>query len=315
MRSLRPLAAAAVLVLAACSGDDPAPAAEPVVEPPTTTTVPDPVGPAAAAESDATLAQASTEWTVEIDVAADGFDGAPVDATVSWTGDPESTVDGGPFGRFGACSGLRTHVGAYSVLVSGDDAIDAVSVWTADRVVAAGIYDAEVRIERTGQPTISASGTMTVLDGLQQGEFVAFGASGGRVDGSFSCLGTVPPTPLAADADDDVVEAVEVFALLREGESERVLGLAADASSGAECPGVGGATSPVVLRVEGDAALGGLTSFELTGGAVVDARLGAGGETFDFDDVLITLDEQGSSGVFSGRTADGVSVDGAFRCA
>lgn len=322
MSFLRKLSVAGVLVLGACSGSDAAEPTDTAAERVTTTTSTtvaeaDAAGDAAmAAESGATLADDSTEWTVAVDVRTSGFDEAPIDATVSWTGDPESPVEGGPFGRFGACSGLRGYVGAYSVLVSGGDQLDAISVWTADRVAAAGVYDAEVRIERAGAEPISASGTMTIAEGLQEGEFVAFAATGGEVAGTFSCLGTVPPTPLSTDGfdEDGELDAVEVFALLQDGDAERVLGLAVDGSAGAECPAVGGASGTSVVRVDGDAALGGLTTFELADGSSATARLRAGGGSYEFDDVVLALDESGAAGVFSGVTADGVSVDGAFRC-
>lgn len=315
----RTISVTGVLVLGACSGGDASPVTDtvaPSTAPATSTTVADAAAAGAATESDATLADDATEWTVAVDVRSSGFEGQPIDTTVSWSGDPASLVEDGPFGRFGACSGLRGHVGAYSVLVSGDGELDAVSVWTAERVTAAGVYDAEVRIERAGSAPISASGTMTIDDGLQEGEFQAFGPSGGEVAGTFSCLGTVPPTPLSATGldGDGELDAVEVFALLQDGDAERILGLAADGSSGAECAALGQDSSSTVVRVDGDAVLGGLTAFELTDEPSVTARLRAGGASYEFDDVMLRVDDSGASGVFSGVTAEGVSVDGAFRC-
>lgn len=322
MSRLPLLSLAGLLVLAACSdgdpaseaGNEPTPTAAPTATPTTTpTTTPTIAEPPVSIESVAG-AETDTAWSITVDVMADGFGGATLDETATWTGSPVS--DAGPFGAFGSCSGQRERLGTYSVLVSGDDGIDAVSIWTADRVDAAGTYDAEVRIERPGSEPIAASGTLTILDGLQRGEFAATGPEGGRVEGTFACLGTVPPVPLPADAglDDAVVEAVEVYALLRDGGAERIVGLTADASSGAACPRVEGRADPSIVRVEGDARVGGITEFELSGETSTTAWLRAGGVGFDLDDVVLALDEGGSSGVFSGVTVDGVTVDGAFRC-
>lgn len=319
MSRVRKLSIAGVLVLAACSGGgSDAPSAATVVEPPSTAVAPVEDDDSSAAPqdgADATLAPAAEQWTVTVELVTDGFDGAAIDSEASWTGDPGASVEGGPFGDIGSCSGLREHVGAYAVLVSGADGIDAVNVWTADRVRGPGVYDAEVRVERPGSAPIAATGTMTIMDGLQRGEFLAFGPGGGRVEGSFSCVGAVSPSPLAtAGSDDGAVDSVEVFALMRDGDAERVLGLAATASSGAECSAIDGRAGSPVVRVDGDATLGAITTFELSVEPAATALLRAAGVSYEFDDVIVTLDADGGSGVFSGTTEAGISVDGAFRC-
>lgn len=306
MPRLRILSIAGLLVLGACAGDDESPAAEAVV--PSTTTAPiAPTTTDAPQELRSELADATEEWSAEIDLVVQGFDGGDLDTTVGWSGDPQSIAESDPFGEFAACSGWRARLGAYSVLVSGGAEVAAVSVWSADRVQAAGIYDAQVRVERPGSPPVEASGTMTLLDGLQRGEFVAFGPSGGRVEGTFACTGAPSPVPLGmGDAG-----TAEVFALLSDGEAERFLGLAADGSVDAECPGGPGA---VIVDVEGDPTVGGITAFELAGDGPVTGRLRAGGATYELDDVTVTLDDGGTSGVFAAVSPEGVSVDGAFRC-
>jgi hypothetical protein len=314
---LRPtLALAGALALTACSGaaDRSAPATTPsttVVDPaPETEEVAAPE--ATRAEADSALA-ASAEWFVRIDVAADGFAAAPLDTAVEWTGEPDATVADGPFGRFGSCSGLREHVASYSVFVSGADAAESVSVWTADRVTGPGIFDAEVRVEQAGEAPIAATGTITILDGLQDGEFVAFGADGGRVEGTFACSGAAEPTPLATADEVDASGSAEVFALLRDGDSQRIVGMAADAERDVECPATGRAGGPV-LAVAGSAALGAITAFELSGSPTGAGLLRVAGTDYEFPDVTVTLDDSGTSGVFSGASPDGTSVDGAFRC-
>jgi hypothetical protein len=242
-------------------------------------------------------------------VGAEGFEGGAVDASVGWTGDPDDVVRNGPFGAYASCSGLRDHLGAYSVFVSGDDELDAVAVWTASRVTGAGIYDAEVRIERPGRPPLTASGTMTIFDGLQQGEFLAFGADGGSVEGTFSCSGSEPAAPLHAGT--GLPEALEVFAVLRNGDAERFLGLATEAGGAATCRLDDG----VVLVVDGDASLGAITAIELNAGSPASGSMRVAGTDYEFPEVALVLEEGPEiAGVFSAVTADGVSVDGAFRC-
>lgn len=271
----------------------------------------DPVsGDAGGAAAESALA-APADWSVRIDVVAEGFGAGSLDAAVEWTGDPDASVANGAFGRFGSCSGLRERVASYSVFVSGDDAAESVSVWTADRVTGGGIFDAEVRIERSGAEPITATGTITILDDLQAGEFVAFGADGGRVEGTFTCSGAPPATPLRPSDGAAAGASAEVFALLRDGDSQRVVGLASDAATDGECPG---GTGGPVLAVTGSAALGAISAFELSGAPIGDARLRVAGTDYEFPDVTVTLDETGTSGVFSGANLDGTSVDGAFRC-
>lgn len=306
----------AALALTACTGGDDAASPAPTSVPVTTQPVPDEAATAAAPEAAADVATVDEppEWSVSIAVTTEGF-GDDLDETVGWTGDPDAAVEGGPFGSFGSCSGLREHVGAYSVFVSGAEPVDSVTVWTADRVTGAGIFDAEVRVERSGTAPLTASGTITILDGLQRGEFLAFGAEGGRIEGRFECVGTEPPSPLeTSDDNGGAVDAVEVFVLLREGDGERVVGLAADAGSAAVCPAVSDEPADTVLRVEDGSGLGAITAFELDAAPVGTVRLRVAGVDYEFADVAVELGDAETSGTFSGASLDGTSIDGAFRC-
>lgn len=311
MPRTRHLVIAGAILLTACSGGGDG-AVETSASAPSTTAAVDGPTPPSSVESadsdDAALAsRVVAQWSVSIDAIAEGFDAGTVEASVGWTGDPDDVVEDGPFGAFASCSGLRDDVGAYSVFVSGSGDVDLVGIWTSSRVAGPGIYDAEVRIERAGAAPLTASGTMTILDGLQHGEFLAFGAEGGRVEGTFSCSGSEPPASLPADASD----AVEVFAVLRSGDAERFVGLATDAVGTAACRGEG----DVVLSVEGDSAIGSITAIELDVLPPASARLRVAGIDYEFADVTVTLDEgSGTSGVFSAATAEGGSMDGAFRC-
>lgn len=316
------LVTAGAIVLAACTGGSDDAALIPTTAPSTTAPVDGDavVGPAerdaslTAADEAALAAEVAQQWSVSIDVVAEGFEAGSVEASVGWTGDPDDVVDDGPFGAFGSCAGLRDDVAAYSVFVSGDEAsgVDDVAVWAASRVAGAGIYDAEVRIEQAGFAPLMATGTMTILDGLQQGAFLAFGADGGRIEGTFSCSGTEPPSPLASGGGAAASDAVEVFAVLRNGDAERFVGLT-DASDAAVCGGEG--VGGVLLRVDGDASTGAITAIELDSGPPTSARLRVAGVDYEFAQVTVVLDEgPGVSGVFSAATIDGLSVDGAFRC-
>lgn len=314
-RMRRWLVLAAVAALAAgCSSGDDGPVDDPV-DATTSTLAPAPADEAATAEAGASEAMvddvAPVEWTVRVDATWSGIDGQPdgsISAALSF--DP-ATASGGPFAAVGSCSGQRALVGAYSVFAS-QDGRTAINVWTADRVRASGIYDAEVRIEGDGSPLV-AGGTMTLLDGLQRGRFLAFVAGGGRIEGDFECTGAPVPTPIDTGVTgDDVLDSVEVFAVLRDGSAERVVGLAADAAADVRCPAVSGDDAPgVVLEARGDAGLGAITSFELAEPDVL--RLAVAGETYEFADVVLALSEDGTSGSF-GAVSGTTSIEGAFRC-
>lgn len=298
----------------ACSATSGEPTAATVVEPAApapTTTVP-PI--ADAAPADAASAELEAEAvearpTVAMTLSATGFEGG--DVTYEAALDPDG-VDG-PFGTFASCSGLRDHVSAYSVLVS--DERGAANVWTPDPVTAPGIYDAEVRLEPTTGSPLTATGTVTVLDGLQSGEFLAFGAAGGRIEGTFDCVGSAGPRPLAVgDPSDGALGSVEVFAVLRSGDAERVVGLVADASTAIECSAAaGGGPSGLVVRADGDTGLGAITTFELSDDPAT-VRLRVGGTPFEFTDVTLVLGDDGTTGTFSAVATDGTSAEGAFRC-
>jgi hypothetical protein len=249
------------------------------------------------------------EWSVAAEVSVSGFGGGDFTGEVAVAFDPAAEAD--PFGEFGACSGLRTELGAYSLIISRGGDAELVELATPDRVTTPGIYDADVRVERSGGP-YSATGTVTLLDGLQSGSFVAFGAGGGRIEGTFDCAGPPEPTPLAVgDAGDSTLDSVEVVALLRRGDEGRVVNLATSDARIAACPAVeGGRGEAVIVSAVGTASLGSINEFELTDSSL---EIVVGGTPFSFDDVSVdTVD--GVDGTFGASGADGLSIDGAFRC-
>jgi len=172
-----------------------------------------------------------------------------------------------------------------------------------------------VRVEFVSGPPIVASGTMTVDDGLQSGEFLAFVLGGGQVEGTFDCSGAPRPAPLeVGTAGDDVLDAIEVFAVLRRAESERVVGLAVDRSSAVDCPAETGGDGDTIVRADGDARAGAITTFDLVGVDDPLLRLRVGDEAYVFAHVSLTLSRDGLSGSFAGQSSGGVSIEGAFRC-
>lgn len=241
-----------------------------------------------------------------------------VDGAIGVEIDPAEVAELDPFGRFASCSGLRQSVGAYSVLVSEPEGpISSASVLTIGRVAGPGIHQADVRIERRGGEPVVATGTVALDAGLRSGSFVAFDSGGDRVAGSFSCDGSQgSPVPLEAGADDGVVDTVEVFVLLRRDGDERVVGLAVANGSATEvrCPGAEGSTNDVLVRVDGGLAVGALTTFELGDGDAAAMRMRAGGESYEFDEVAVLVDDDRTSGTFSASGGDGLTADGAFSC-
>ena len=235
----------------------------------------------------------------------DGF------ASVEWVGEPSVDSVDGPFGRFGSCSGWRETVSAYSVVVStgvdesGSDDLAAVLIWTSDRVEGAGAYDAEVRLERVDGTAWDGSGTMELSPDLVSGRIAATSPDGTRIEGSFECSGSSSPVPVGATG------VVEVFALIRSGEAERVLGLVTAETAAARCAGSDG---PASVTASVDPGAGGLGSFEIGGEPTPTVRFEAGGVRFEVDDPMLSLIDGGVAGVFAGTTADGIEVDGAFRC-
>lgn len=224
-----------------------------------------------------------------------------------------------PFGRFVSCSGLRASYGSYSVLASvetGD--VRSISVVSSDLVPDPGTHDAAVRVEFAASPPVDAEGTITIGDDRRTGSFLAFDPEGVQLEGTFDCLGgDTEPEPLVVGSDDGVLEVVEVFALLRWGDAQRILGLAAhaDGSATVECPGAeGDATDELTgVRVLGDESIGAITSFELGDGPSPSMRLLAGNVVYSADGVMRRGADQATAGSFS-ADADQVAVDGAFRC-
>jgi hypothetical protein len=162
---------------------------------------------------------------------------------------------------------------------------------------------------------------------LRSGSFQAFEATGESVSGTFVCDGPPgAPVPIAdvdaegdAGDDDGALRVVEVVALLRRGDEERIVGLTLDtaevAAVDADCPGVTGSDGPSLVSVDGGPAIGAITTFELVRGLRSTMRMRVGGATYEVDDVTIDVDDRGVAGTFSGVTGGGIAIDGAFRCA
>ena len=231
--------------------------------------------------------------------------------SVAWIGRPDVDAVDGPFGRFGSCSGWREVVSAYSVVVStgtgsGDPAeLAAAVIWTSDRLDGPGSYDVEVRLERADGVAWVGSGTTTLGDDLRSGAVDAVAPDGTRVTGAFECSGPVVPVPAGSSP------VVEVFALVRSRGAERVLGLVTPESAVARCGGSDGRT---IVTASVDPGQSGLRFFELGGEPAPTVRFESGGRSFQVTDPVSTFTPGGESGVFSGSTADGVEVDGAYRC-
>ena len=253
---------------------------------------------------------------VEISVVVNESD---IDADISAVVDPAELDQIEPFGLFASCSGGRRTFGPYSVQVSDPDgAITAAGISTTATVAGPGTHDAAVGIELSSGVTVRGAGTITIDAGLRSGSFIAFEPEGGRVTGSFTCSGGDPdPAPLPSGDAAGVLDSVEVVALLRQGDRERVVDLAVDVARSpevaADCPAAVGTSGPVLVRVDGDQSVGAITTFELTDGGAPAMRMRIGGVGYTFDEVTVTTDELRDAGTFS--ATDGVvSVDGAFRC-
>ncbi len=271
-------------------------------------------------------------YAVAIDVAVDRLD---LTGRLEVAIDPDDVDEIDPFTRFSSCSGLRASVGTFTVTAVDDTAaVRAVSVVTVDRVTGPGIYDADVRVEPAAGDAVSASGTVTLDEGLRSGSFQAFEPSGGAVSGMFTCDGPPgAPEPIVDDVTGDevtgddvtgddvtgVLRAVEVVALLRRGDEERIVGLTLDtaevAAVEAVCPSVTDDGGSPLVRVDGGLAVGAITTFELAPEQAPGLRMIVGGAAYEIDDVEVDLDDRGASGTFSGVTTDGIAIDGAFRCA
>ncbi len=323
MRRFVPWCVVAFAAAGCSSGADETVTTDPA---PASTTV-DGSGAATAGESDAvpTTAPGDAEQTpayvVAIDVSVDRLDLAErLEVAIGPAGLDE--ID--PFTRFSSCSGLRASVSTFAVTaVDATESVRSVSVVTVDRVAGPGVYDAEVRIETDAAGPVSAVGTMTLDQSLRSGSFQAFEPTGEIVTGAFSCDGP-PGTPVPIvdadiDMDDGELRAVEVVALLRRGDEERIVGLTLDtaevAAADAACPGATGDTGPMLVRVDGDLEVGAITTFELAAEPSPSLRMRVGGVSYDAVEVAIDVDDRGAAGTFSGVTADGIAIDGAFRCA
>lgn len=311
----------AAAILAGCSDEGGAPTTS------ATSTVPASTSPQLAGTvtvpSSSTVAPApapAPPYEVSIDVSVDS---AGVEGQLAVAVEAGELDEIDPFTRFSSCSGLRASVGTYVVTAADADAdgdVRSVTVLTSGRVAAAGIHDADVRVEFAGREPVTAVGTVTLDDDLRSGTFQAFESTGERVDGAFRCDG---PPGVAVPIDDaatvdGVLSAVEVVALLRQDGAERVVGLTLDTSevmvADARCPGIDGSDDPVLVSVAGGQAIGAINEFELTADPVAKLRMRVGGASYSLDDAVVAPDATGGAGTFAGTTADGVMVDGAYRC-
>ena len=274
-------------------------------------------------ESDATSAEIEADSPsispIRVDMTVE-LDSIEAPAEIGATVDPAALDQADPFGTFASCSGARRTFGPFSVMVSqtgGEEA--AASVVTSESVTRTGIHDADVRVELGSGDVEIALGTVTIDDGWRSGTFVAFGVDGGGVTGSFECSGGDPSrAPLDPFDTVDVLDSVEVVALLRSDDAERVVGLAVQTvrspEVSVECPAsIGAGGSELVVRVDGDQTIGAISTFELTDGGGPTVRLRVGGANYEFADVAITLAEPATSGTFS-AVEGGFAIDGAFRC-
>ena len=309
-----------VSALAGCSSDD-APAITPPMTIPGDGSGTEQPGGSAPVPTSAAGEESSGANSVTIDVAVGRLElSEQLEVAVA----PSDLDEIDPFTRFSSCSGLRASVGTFAVTAVDDTAaVRSVSVVTVDRVTGPGIYDADIRLETAAGETVSAAGTVTLAEGLRSGTFEAFEATGENVSGTFMCDGpTGTPVPLVdvGEADDDDASlTVEVVALLRRGDQERIVGLALDTSevvaAEAACPGVTGRDGSTLVSVVGGPEVGAITEFELAPEQSPSMQMEVAGASYVVDDVEIDLDDRGLAGTFSGVTADGIAIDGAFRCA
>lgn len=282
------------------------------------TTVPEQTAPATTSAPTSTVLPVVTEPEIQADPATVRVDVGVGQLSSELTGLLSDSDD--PFANFVSCSGLRSTFGIYSVLASVESGpVTSISVVSSDLVAAPGVHDAAVRVEFGGSaPAVDAVGTMTVSDDLRSGSYVAFDAEGGAVDGTFDCTGgDADPRPLVVGSDDGMLEAVEVFALLRRDTQQRIVDLAtpADGAATVACAGAQGAPDDLLpgVRVVGDESIGAITEFELSGGPEPAIRLVVGTMVYASDQVMRRGTGQAGAGSFNAE-ADGVAIDGAFRC-
>lgn len=297
--------ALAAIVVVACSGSEPGVGDTSSSATPTATAVVEAVetDPITGNSQPSTLAP--SDATAQVEVRLDSED-----ATL--TGDLETSTD--PFGEFVSCSGLRTAFSTYSILISTTTGpVRSIGATTSAGVVDDGIYDAAVRVELDDGTAIEATGTMTLFPGFQTGSFVAFDSDGRAVEGSFSCTGTPEPSLLEIGEDDGVLEEVDAIALLRRGNESRLVGFAVSAggATAVECSSDAG--SDLVVSVEGDDSIGAITAFELAAGDQPTLTMQIGDIKYVFDSAALGEANTPEAGSFSAE-ADGVTVDGAYRC-
>ena len=293
------LGAAATVLAAGCASSDDAIAPEesavvattvaPEVATPSTT-----VAPTTTAVPDepqvVTVAVQVPELGVDAEVAADAeFDGDPFDE------------------EFATCSAYREVAGVFAVGAGGPEAaVPWVSVVSAARIDGAGEVAADVRVDLPDGTELDATGVMTLDADLAAGSFSATTADGTLVEGSFECAGSQRPPVTMAVSDEG---AIEVVALIERDGRQRIVTAATLDAEAADCP----VDDELVVRVEGDATLGAISTFEITrDGDGVSLTLRVGGTAYEFDDVVLELDESAEVGTFV--AIGDASVTGAFSC-
>lgn len=298
-RASSAVAAAVVLVAAACSGATGGQVGADITAAPSTYYSDAASQSAASAKLEAPAVDATMRLQATVSVTA-GERVAALSVDAAETGEP--------FGRFAACSGWQSAVTTYGVSVRdpGSGEVGAISVLTEHPISGPGIQPATIRLETSDGPIV-ATGTLDLDDSLRAGAFTGFDADGVPVSGRFACAGAeADPVPL-----DDADSGIELAVYLRSGESEEIVGLVARPGDAAvvTCADADGA-----VRVEGDASLGAVTAFELSDDPAPSLRLRVGGATYELDDVAVQLAADATAGTFAGAAAEGVTVDGAFRC-
>lgn len=202
-----------------------------------------------------------------------------------------------------------------------------------------GVHAATLVATTADGRRVRADGNLVLAEGMAAGTFEMIAASGGPATGSFTCDPPVPTTAAtattAADSGAVVVSARLVGALTEAQVSARATSqtLATHRDAGAveaaawctPISGSVGADAPYVVRLSQpaiDDAAGGLVAIELTSAAPVTApglvgatlALEVYGVRYEVADATLVVGDDLSDGTFSGTTAEGVTIDGAFAC-
>lgn len=299
---------AALTLLAACSSGaaestDPTTPATAATSTTTPTSGPARVGPAAPDDQPAIAAKAAA---VD-EVPATTLPPEPARVSVDVAVGPSTTVLAGqaardgaadPFGEFATCSGLHDTVAAWSLVVSDPTAeMTAVSLLTEQPIGGPGAYPAVFRVEWVNGASLDATGTITLAGGLQSGSFVADDAD---LRGTFECTGA--PTPAALGEG-----AVTAVALLQRGARQRIVSLAAPADGSANRCAADGS-----VALTGDAGLGAPVAVSIAPSGAASVRVGD--QPLPIDLAASEIVVAAGSGIVHLRTADGTTIDAAYRC-